>query len=51
MGGLLFGLSGMMAAAEMQGVVSDWNCVKAMVRNGRENTLRNDRKMLSHEEL
>lgn len=44
MGGLLLGLSGMMAAAEMQGVVSDWNCVKAMVRNGRENTLRNDRK-------
>ncbi len=26
-------------AAEIQGVVADWNCTKGMVRNGREQTL------------
>ena len=29
-------------AAEIQGVIADWNCVKNMVRNGREKTLRQD---------
>lgn len=27
----------------MQGVVVDWNCVKPMVRDGRANTLKNNR--------
>jgi hypothetical protein len=27
-------------AAEIQGVVADWSCVKSMVRDGREKTLR-----------
>lgn len=44
MGWLLTGLAGMTAAAEMQGVIADWNCVKAMVHDGREKILRNDRK-------
>jgi hypothetical protein len=30
-------------AAEIQGVVADWNCVKGMVRDGREKTLRQNR--------
>ncbi|MBV8573177.1 MAG: hypothetical protein JO319_21355 [Acidobacteriaceae bacterium] len=30
-------------AAELQGVVVDWNCVKPMVKDGREKTLRNNR--------
>ena len=29
-------------AAEIQGVVADWNCVKGMVRNGRAKTLQHD---------
>lgn len=29
-----------LAAAELQGVIADWNCTEAMVRNGREATLR-----------
>ena len=30
-------------AGELQGVVTDWSCTKAMVRNGREKTLRQNR--------
>jgi hypothetical protein len=30
-------------ATELQGVVVDWNCVKPMVRYGREKALRNNR--------
>ncbi len=30
-------------AAEIQGVIADWNCTKAMVRNGREKTLERNR--------
>jgi len=29
-------------AAEIQGVVADWNCTQRMVQNGREKTLRRD---------
>lgn len=32
-----------MSADQIQGVVADWNCVKPMVRNGREKTLRDNR--------
>ncbi len=42
-GCLIFGLIGPASATEMQGVIVDWNCVKSMVRNGRENTLKNNR--------
>jgi hypothetical protein len=31
-------------AAELQGVIADWDCVKPMVQNGREKTLRNNRR-------
>lgn len=31
------------AAADIQGVIADWNCVQKMVRNGREKTLQHDR--------
>jgi len=31
-------------AAEIQGVIADWNCVKSMVRNGREKALVQDRR-------
>lgn len=40
---LILGLAGLASASEMQGVIVDWNCVKPMVRNGRENTLKNNR--------
>ena len=30
-------------AAEIQGVIADWNCTQRMVRNGREKTLRQNR--------
>ncbi len=30
-------------AAEIQGVIADWNCVQRMVRNGREKTLQQNR--------
>ncbi|MBV8864893.1 MAG: hypothetical protein JO210_05775 [Acidobacteriaceae bacterium] len=40
---LVLGLSGLLSASEMQGVIVDWNCAKPMVRNGRANTLKNDR--------
>jgi hypothetical protein len=32
-----------MSAADVQGVIADWNCVQPMVQNGREKTLRNNR--------
>jgi hypothetical protein len=31
------------SAADIQGVIADWNCVRPMVENGREKTLRNNR--------
>ena len=40
---LCFGLmlaAGMVQAAEIQGVIADWNCAESMVRNGREKTLK-----------
>jgi hypothetical protein len=39
----ILGLAGILSAAEMQGVIVDWNCVDSMVHNGRENTLKNNR--------
>lgn len=30
-------------AAEIQGVIADWNCVQKMVRDGRQKTLQHDR--------
>ena len=30
-------------AAEIQGVIADWNCVQGMVKNGREKTLLQNR--------
>jgi hypothetical protein len=39
----MLGLAGMLSAAEMQGVIVDWNCVESMIHNGRENTLKNNR--------
>ncbi len=30
-------------AAEVQGVIADWNCTERMVRDGREKVLRQDR--------
>lgn len=30
-------------AADVQGVIADWDCTKAMVRDGREKTLRQNR--------
>lgn len=42
-----FGLALLLAcgiqAAELQGVIADWNCTRAMVQNGREKTLRRNR--------
>ncbi len=40
---LILGLADLASAGEMQGVIVDWNCIKPMVRNGRENTLKNNR--------
>ena len=37
---LACGFAGVVAASDLQGVVVDWNCVKPMVRNGREKTLK-----------
>ena len=37
-------LTGASQAAEIQGVIADWNCVKPMVQNGREKTLLHDRR-------
>ncbi len=41
--GLLLIVTCASKAAEIQGVVSDWNCAQAMVRNGRESVLRQNR--------
>ncbi len=38
---LAFGCLG--RAAEIQGVIADWNCTAAMVRDGREKTLKRKR--------
>ncbi len=40
---LILAASGIVSAAEMQGVIADWNCVRPMVRDGRANTLKNNR--------
>ena len=40
---LTLGLAAVLNAAQMQGVIVDWACVKPMVKNGRENTLKNNR--------
>ncbi len=40
---LALGLASVVNAGQMQGVIVDWACVKPMVKNGRENTLRNNR--------
>lgn len=40
---LFLAAASLMSAAEMQGVVADWNCVRPMVRDGRANTLKNKR--------
>lgn len=39
----LVAAAGIGYGAEIQGVVTDWNCTQAMVQNGRENTLRRNR--------
>ena len=36
-------LTGATKAAEIQGVIADWNCVQEMVKNGRQKTLHNNR--------
>lgn len=36
----LFALAAGLQAAEFQGVLEDWSCVKPMVQNGREKTLK-----------
>lgn len=43
MGGLILLLSCVSAAAEIQGVVADWNCTEGMVRDGREKVLEQNR--------
>jgi hypothetical protein len=42
-GWLILASAGFVSAAEMQGVIADWNCVRPMVRDGRGNTLKNNR--------
>ncbi len=37
---LIFGSGCVACAAEMQGVIADWDCTQDMVRNGREATLK-----------
>jgi hypothetical protein len=41
--GLIFALTALTQAAEIQGVIADWACVKPMVKNGREEVLRHNR--------
>ena len=41
--GLILTVAGVLRAADFQGVITDWKCTEAMVRNGREKTLRQDR--------
>ncbi len=40
---LILAAADLLSAAEMQGVIADWNCVQPMVRHGRLNTLKNNR--------
>jgi hypothetical protein len=42
-GGLLLLFTGFSDAAELQGVIADWNCTETMMRIGREKTLRQNR--------
>jgi hypothetical protein len=43
---LVVGLASLLLAGgqaqDFQGMITDWNCTQAMVRNGREKTLRNN---------
>ena len=38
----LLGTTAFANAADIQGVLTDWNCTERMVRDGRENVLRQD---------
>ena len=40
---MALGLAASMSASELQGVIADWECVKPMVKNGREQTLQRQR--------
>ena len=40
---LFLGTMSVAEAAEIQGVLTDWNCTERMVRDGRENVLQQDR--------
>lgn len=40
---LVFSLAVSASAADIQGVIADWNCVPAMVRDGREKTFKSRR--------
>ncbi len=40
---LALGFAGLACGGDIQGVVADWNCVKPMVRNGREKALKDNR--------
>jgi hypothetical protein len=42
-GPLILLLSCVSAAAELQGVIADWNCTERMVRDGREKVLEQNR--------
>jgi hypothetical protein len=44
-GAFLLGVLGVAtaAAADLQGVIADWNCVKPMVKNGRDKILKQNR--------
>ncbi len=42
-GGLILLLGCVSTAAELQGVVADWNCTEGMVRDGREKVLEQNR--------
>jgi hypothetical protein len=39
---LIFALTGLVNAAELQGVLADWRCTEKMVKDGREKTLKDD---------
>jgi hypothetical protein len=41
--GLALLLTGISCAAELQGVITDWNCTENMVRNGRAQVLKQNR--------
>lgn len=40
---LVAGSAVQMSAADVQGVIADWNCVQPMIQQGREKTLKNKR--------